>query len=618
MWWKIRDNLTETWKEEDQQQSKSAEKVRPTSIVNLNVENKQQESPNQFFQTPQHTVEQANTSHQWQHNNPSTTTSEGQGYSGPSASHHQHHHTGSMQQVHPGHIDQFSNDPSQQHSGSTGHAAGSANHYVQSNSNHGNSHSGCQSNTSHGRHNSGWTQNSGNHPAGHSSQQEHGHGQNWNSGNQPHQHFESHDQNHHHHRSDASHHSHHHQYKGPDQHSQLMRERNNHQYQHQHPHQQWNQYSNHHQECHHKHNNHVSTFHDILDYPRHSHHQNAAPVPYYTEQTPIQVLHTYDNWFQNGPVDSSNDREQHGGLQHLAVKAPVVEPELKQDLGLAIDFNFGQEVADTQWIHSNQVDRDDDQESEDFLQITSFDRKPDDVSFDFNSLRYEWPSEDLPLSRKSSRLSLSSMRQPTQVFYVVVPKDADMFDAMLGEGSRGCSRELARVDRSGVPTILRQRFGKVGQSVELVATNVRLHIISLTVFDDETLADDVSLSIDVVTLPPSVSRTTVAVKKGGPGPGLLRVKTSVSRLVDSSASSSACESDLDIHTAVDSGTHAASSSVEQDVSAKTEEKEDKLSSSAVAVPKAKSISKGKKALRAKNSFIIPTREQLRGWGEDDE
>ncbi|KAJ3243321.1 Multifunctional pyrimidine synthesis protein CAD [Chytriomyces hyalinus] len=543
---------------------------------------------------------------------------------------------------------------------------------------------------------------------------------------------------------------------------------------------------------------------------------NVAPVPYYTEQTPIQVLHTYDNWYQNGPVNSSHDREQHGGLQHLAVKETVVEPELKQDLGLAIDFNFGHEDLETQWMHSNQVDLDDDQESEDYLQITSFDQKHFDASFDFNSLRYEWPSEALPssLSRKSSRLSLSSMRQPTEVFYVVVPKDADMFDAMLGEGSRGCSRELARVDRSGVPTILRQRFEKAGQSVELVATNVRLlimnkstfcnilavssyndshtnaqnspasqsvafdsdlaspiefsptktrdstptprlstipakftrepfeivspspvdfqsarylggaaspalmnsdsnldnswsehrtaiqmlttelrsrnqtiqsleqqvsrlakeleqlklversavepttgrvetampvvvvaesaeqvqpdapsqreeselctadylelhkceHVVSaeidaaarsigsilaadvesqaleqqlrqdtesvytapevlhdrrsssLTVFDDETLADNVSLSIDVVTPPPSVSRTIVAGKKDGPGPGLLRVKTSVSRLVDSSASSSACESDLDIHTAVDSGTHAAGSSVEQTLS----------------------------------------------------
>ncbi|KAJ3407087.1 Multifunctional pyrimidine synthesis protein CAD [Chytriomyces hyalinus] len=485
------------------------------------------------------------------------------------------------------------------------------------------------------------------------------------------------------------------------------------------------------------------------------------------------------------------------------LKATVAEPELKQDLGLAIDFNFGHEDVDTQWMHSNQVDLDDDQESEDYLQITALDQKHYDASFDFNSLRYEWPSEALPssLSRKSSRLSLSSMRQPTEVFYVVVPKDADMFDAVLGEGSRGCSRELARVDRSGVPTILRQRFEKAGQSVELVATNVRLLIIyndshtnaqnspasqsvafdsdlaspiefsptktrdstptprlstvpakftrepfeivspstvdfqsarylggaaspalmnsdsnldngwsehrtaiqmlttelrsrnqtiqsleqqvshlakelqqlklversavepttgcletampvvvvaesaeqvqsdapsqreeselctadylelhkcehvvsaeidaaarsigsilaadvesqaleqqlrqdtesvyavpevlhdrrssSLTVFDDETLADDISLSIDVVTPPPSVSRTTGAGKKDGPGPGLLRVKTSVSRLVDSSASSSACESDLDIHTAVDSGTHAAGSSVEQTLS----------------------------------------------------
>ncbi|TPX50865.1 hypothetical protein CcCBS67573_g10066 [Chytriomyces confervae] len=589
--------------------------------------------------------------------------------------------------------------------------------------------------------------------------------------------------------------------------------------------------------------------------------------PYYTEQTPIQVLHTYDNWFQNGPVDSSCDREQHRGLQHLAVKATVAEPELKQDLGLAIDFNFGHEDVDTQWMHSNQVDLDDDQESEDYLQITALDQKHYDASFDFNSLRYEWPSEALPssLSRKSSRLSLSSMRQPTEVFYVVVPKDADMFDAVLGEGSRGCSRELARVDRSGVPTILRQRFEKAGQSVELVATNVRLHIMnkstfcnilavssynnshtnaqnspasqsvafdsdfaspiefsptktrdstptprlstipakftrepleiaspspvdfqsvrylggaashalmnsdsnldngwsehrtaiqmlttelrsrnqtiqsleqqvshlakelqqlklversavepttgcletampvvvvaesaeqvqsdapsqreeselctadylelhkcehvvsaeidaaarsigsilaadvesqaleqqlrqdtesvyavpevlhdrrssSLTVFDDETLADDISLSIDVVTPPPSVSRTTGAGKKDGPGPGLLRVKTSVSRLVDSSASSSACESDLDIHTAVDSGTHAAGSSVEQtssDAPGRIVEKDVAV----VDVARTKPVSKGKKALRAKNSFIIPTREQLRGWGVDDE
>ncbi|KAJ3393547.1 hypothetical protein HDU84_001677 [Entophlyctis sp. JEL0112] len=108
----------------------------------------------------------------------------------------------------------------------------------------------------------------------------------------------------------------------------------------------------------------------------------------------------------------------------------------------------------------------------------------EDESFDFQTNRYEWSQESLPpslqkrSSQRGARSRKGSIGSATSggVFYVVVPKDADMFDEMFGAHD-GSSRELARVDRYGVPLSLKAKLSKFGD-IEVVASNVTLTVIN--------------------------------------------------------------------------------------------------------------------------------------------
>ncbi|KAJ3139395.1 hypothetical protein HK100_011670 [Physocladia obscura] len=99
------------------------------------------------------------------------------------------------------------------------------------------------------------------------------------------------------------------------------------------------------------------------------------------------------------------------------------------------------------------------------------------------SSRYQWDFEEATLPSMSkrgmrrSRLNSVASSGGSVVggggkgmVYVVVPKDADRFDDIFGGNSRG----MARVDKDGVPVVLKSSFGKLG-AIELVASNVAVN-----------------------------------------------------------------------------------------------------------------------------------------------
>ncbi|KAJ3027831.1 UNVERIFIED_CONTAM: glycogenin glucosyltransferase [Siphonaria sp. JEL0065] len=117
-----------------------------------------------------------------------------------------------------------------------------------------------------------------------------------------------------------------------------------------------------------------------------------------------------------------------------------------------------------------------------------FDDDNDDsgIPLEFKTSRYDWNwTESMPpsLSKRSSRSRMNSTvsvpglatPEDANAFYVVVPKDADVFDEMFGTAVN--SRELARVDKNGIPLALKTKLSKLGE-IELVAGNVMLTLMN--------------------------------------------------------------------------------------------------------------------------------------------
>ncbi|KAI9337930.1 hypothetical protein BDR26DRAFT_440985 [Obelidium mucronatum] len=130
--------------------------------------------------------------------------------------------------------------------------------------------------------------------------------------------------------------------------------------------------------------------------------------------------------------------------------------------------------------------------SEDGMVSTPFtdfedDNEASEIPLEFKTSRYDWNwTEATPpsLNKRSSRSRMNSTVSLTgltnsgeemNAFYVVIPKDAEVFDEMFGTTVN--SRELARVDKNGIPLALKTRLGKLGE-IELVAGNVLMTLMN--------------------------------------------------------------------------------------------------------------------------------------------
>ncbi|KAJ3292135.1 glycogenin glucosyltransferase [Rhizoclosmatium sp. JEL0117] len=362
------------------------------------------------------------------------------------------------------------------------------------------------------------------------------HHSSYNAHQQHHANYEYHNnQQHSGHRSAQGHnHSHQHQ-------------NDSHEHQHQHHHQnhqpeQWNhnnqqhshgseqQYQQHHSSqnlnynhIHHQHHHHDSQPYHQQHQQHHQHEQHQTQHHFENHHNPEHHQHHIPNQstgsFNQDQTTSHSQQHHHNHHHHgnqefgnvpKFVAASAVAAELTADFPADVipkqHQSYGSESEERSSDYESITD---DQNSSDFFEkdetvpylFDDEDETSAGIPQEFKTSRYEWNwSEATPpsLSKRTSRARMDSVSSLTgaglvgdaQVFYVVVPKDADVFDELMGATVN--SRELARVDKNGIPLALKARLGKLGE-IEVAASNVMMtvmntstlcNILSVTVYSD--------------------------------------------------------------------------------------------------------------------------------------